>query len=78
MTDHPKDAPDPTASPLRLLDVRELAQLLGCSQRHVYRLVDSGRMPRPVKLGGLNRRPIKTIEDWITADCPAVRKLGRG
>ena len=62
----------------KLLNVKQVADLLDCSDRHVYRLVDSGRMPRPVKLGGLNRWPTKTIEDWITADCPAVRKLGRG
>lgn len=29
-----------------LLDVRAVASLLGCSQRHVYRLADAGRLPR--------------------------------
>jgi excisionase family DNA binding protein len=66
------------ASTPRLISVREVARLLGCSQRHVYRMVDLGRMPQPVKLGGLNRWSIETIEDWIRAGCPAVRKLGRG
>jgi predicted DNA-binding transcriptional regulator AlpA len=30
-----------------LLGVREVAALLGCSTRHVYRMADAGRMPRP-------------------------------
>ena len=39
-----------------LLDVRAVAALLGgCSVRHIYRLVDGGRMPRPLKLRSLLR-----------------------
>jgi excisionase family DNA binding protein len=38
-----------------LLGVREVAALLGCSARHVYRMADAGRMPRPLKLGQLVR-----------------------
>jgi len=63
-------------SPYRFLDVAEVAKLLGCSQRHVFRQVDAGKMPRPVKLGRLNRWPIKEIEEWIAAGCPSVRRLG--
>ena len=76
MTQSPKD--DPNTSPRRLLDVQEVANLLGCSDRHVYRMVDKGRMPKPVKLGSLNRWPTKAIDEWITAGCPSARKLGRG
>ena len=38
-----------------LVDVHQLAEMLGCSPRHVYRLSDAGKMPRPVKLGALVR-----------------------
>jgi len=58
-----------------LLDVRQVAQLLGCSGRHVYRMSDSGRMPRPAKLGNLVRWNRTEIEDWISAGCPAVRHV---
>jgi excisionase family DNA binding protein len=61
-----------------MLDVDEVAELLNCSSRHVYRQVDGGKMPAPAKIGGINRWPVKTIEDWIAAGCPAVRKIGRG
>jgi len=57
-----------------LLSVRDVAALLGgCSTRHLYRLVDAGRMPPPVKLGGLTRWRRAEILNWIKAGCPPVR-----
>jgi len=56
-----------------LVSVRDLAHLLNCSQRSVYRLADSGRMPRPVKLGALVRWRRAEIDKWIADGCPAVR-----
>jgi len=40
-----------------LLDVKAVAALLRCSERHVYRMADAGKMPAPVKLGALVRWP---------------------
>ena len=59
----------------KLLDVKAVAQLLNCSSRHVYRLSDAGKMPRPVKLGTLIRWNRAEIDDWIAAGCPAVRTI---
>ena len=61
----------------QLLTVDDVAEKLNCSPRHVYRLTDSDRMPRPVKLGALNRWPIKVIEGWIADGCPSCRATGR-
>ncbi len=67
-----------------LLTVRQVAALLGCSVRHVYRLSDRGAMPRPVRLGNLvrwNRRTDDSatgIEDWIAAGCRPVRAVTKG
>jgi excisionase family DNA binding protein len=64
-----------------LLDVQQVAEILGISTRTVRRLADRGVMPRPVKLGALLRWPAETgdpmtgIHDWITAGCPTI---GRG
>jgi excisionase family DNA binding protein len=58
-----------------LLDVRAVANMLGCSPRHVYRLSDAGRMPSPVKLGSLVRWSATSIRDWIDQGCPAVRNM---
>ena len=53
-----------------LLDAKALAAALGCSVRHVYRLTDMGRIPRPVKLGALTRWSLQSIEDWVARGCP--------
>lgn len=60
----------PVPEPARLLDVSAVASLLGVSARHVYRLADGARMPRPIRLGGSVRWDRRTIEDWIAAGCP--------
>lgn len=60
-----------------LLDVAAVAALLDCSTRHVYRLSDAGRMPRPLKLGALVRWNRVAVLDWIAAGCPEVRRAGR-
>ncbi len=59
----------------KLLDVRAVAAMLGCSQRHVYRLSDSGRMPPPVKLGALVRWDRATVESWIDGGCKPIRQV---
>jgi excisionase family DNA binding protein len=57
-----------------LLSVRDLATLLGrCSTRHLYRLVDTGRMPAPVRLGRLVRWRRAEVLEWIANGCPPVR-----
>ena len=53
-----------------LADVRQIAALLKCSARHVYRLSDAGKMPRPVKLGYLVRWNRRAVEAWIADGCP--------
>ena len=60
--------------PAKLIDVKAVAELLGCSLRHVYRLSDAGRMPGPVKLGALVRWSAVAIRDWIEHGCPTCRK----
>lgn len=62
-----------------LLSVDDIATAyLQCSSRHVYRLADSGRMPRPIKLGSLVRWPRVVIEQWIADGCPNVRNSSKG
>lgn len=68
----------PADGSAKLLDVYALAELLGCSTRHCYRLADAGRMPPPVKLGALVRWNRSAIESWIDEGCPAVRKVKGG
>lgn len=58
---------------VELLEVRGVAALLHCSPRHVYRLADSGRMPRPLRLGALVRWNRAVLMDWIAGGCKSVR-----
>jgi excisionase family DNA binding protein len=61
-----------------LLDVKAVAALLNCSQRTVYRLADTGRMPPALHLGALVRWPKEALTQWIKDGCPAVsRTTGR-
>ena len=66
------DGPKPQQIvPAELFDVRAVSELLGgCSTRHVYRLADAGRMPRPIKLGSLVRWRRSELESWINSGCP--------
>jgi excisionase family DNA binding protein len=65
------------AEPSRLLTVTDLATMLAVSSRHIYRMIDAGRMPRPIKLGGSVRWDRRIIEDWIAAGCPSPEKSNR-
>ena len=62
----------------KLLDVQAVAEILGCSPRHVYRLSDAGRMPSPVKLGSLVRWSAAAIREWIEGGCRPVRTVKGG
>jgi excisionase family DNA binding protein len=59
----------------RLADVQTVAAMLACSPRHVYRLADADRMPRPVRLGSLVRWDLDAIDQWIRAGCPSLRSV---
>lgn len=61
-----------------LMDVRAVAHLLNCSTRHVYRLADAGKMPRPRHIGALVRWSRPEILEWIADGCPAIRSLKGG
>ncbi len=53
-----------------LLTPDDVARILQCSSRHVYRLRDTGFLPLPIRLGRLLRWHRETIESWMAAGCP--------
>lgn len=53
-----------------LLNVREVSEMLGISERTIYRLSDSGDMPQPVKLGSSVRWRRQELENWVDSGCP--------
>ncbi len=54
-----------------MLTINGVAAMLACSPRTVHRLVDAGRIPRPVHLGGMIRWPREPLEQWIARRCPS-------
>jgi excisionase family DNA binding protein len=62
-------------SPATLIDVEQVASLLRCSPRTVYRLSNAGRMPAPVRLGSLVRWRRGDVEAWIAGGCKTVRSV---
>jgi excisionase family DNA binding protein len=65
----------PADASVKLLDVQAVAEMLGCSSRHIYRLSDGGKMPAPVKLGSLVRWSAAAIREWIDQGCPSLRNM---
>jgi excisionase family DNA binding protein len=60
-----------------LLDVNDVARLLHCSPRHVYRMADGGLLPAPVKLGALVRWRHQDIDTWLAGGCGATSGAGQ-
>ena len=59
-----------------LLDVQQVAVMLACSPRSVFRLADAGRIPFGVKLGAMRRWDARQLEDFISNGCKPVRGKG--
>lgn len=55
-----------------MLSTGEVASVLKCSSRTVYRMLARGDIPEPVKIGGLRRWSSRCIEDWIAQGCPST------
>jgi predicted DNA-binding transcriptional regulator AlpA len=65
-------ATDNPTEPAQLLDVATVAQLLGVSTRHVWRMCDAGQFPRPVAIGAkLKRWPRSVVLAWIDSQTAA-------
>ena len=61
--------------PPELLEVKDVAAILSCGERTVYRHADAGRIPRPIKLGThLIRWRRSELFAWIDDGCPPIRR----
>lgn len=59
-------------APVQLISVEVVAKILDCHPRQVYRLADSGRFLKPLKLGGSTKWIRSQVEQWILDGCPRV------
>jgi len=53
----------------RLLSVKVVAGMLDCSSRQVWKLLASGRLPRPLRLGRSVKWKSNDIARFIAAEC---------
>jgi excisionase family DNA binding protein len=53
-----------------LITAVQFAQLLNVSERTLYRLKSSGKLPTPIVLGGLVRWRVTEVHQWIDQGCP--------
>ncbi len=56
----------------RLLDGNETAKRLGCTRRHLERMLLQGDAPPSVRLGRLRRFPESALDTWIAQRLEAV------
>ncbi len=54
----------------KLIDAKALGNILGLAARTIRRYDSSGKLPRPIHLGGTVRWRLAEIEEWISANCP--------
>lgn len=53
-----------------LWTVKDLANSLGVSESHIYRMMNKGKLPRPLRIGGVVRWSVAEIKSWIAAGLP--------
>jgi excisionase family DNA binding protein len=53
-----------------LVTAGHVARMLRVSKRTVWRMLSAGRLPVPIRVGGIVRWRIDEIKKWIYAGCP--------
>jgi predicted DNA-binding transcriptional regulator AlpA len=48
-----------------LVSLKRVAGMLDISEREVYRLIESGELPKPVKIGRLSKMPVGEVVGYI-------------
>ena len=49
----------------QLLSLKSAAERLGVCVRTVYRLIDDGELPKPVKIRGCSRLPVSSLNTYL-------------
>jgi excisionase family DNA binding protein len=57
--------------------IPDLAERTQSSVRHIWRLIDAGKVPGVYRLGRLVRIHRATADDWLAAGCPSTRRAAR-
>jgi excisionase family DNA binding protein len=58
------------AAGIKLLNAEEVAEMLGVSERTLWRLLSAGKLPNPIRFGRSTRWKSEDIQGWIDKGCP--------
>lgn len=61
-----------------LLTADAVAKLLAISKRSLWRLVSTGRILRPIRIGKMVRWNVEELKQWIARKCPIENDSKRG
>ena len=65
-----KEKHDGVSSQSIAISAKQLSRLLGVSLRQVWRLNATGKLPRPIRIGGSVRWNRAEVLRWFDAGCP--------
>jgi len=54
----------------KLIDIKTVARILGCSDRHIVNMDKAGRMLSPIRFGRSVKWNRAELELWIDSGCP--------
>jgi predicted DNA-binding transcriptional regulator AlpA len=76
LIDRVRDRPAAEGFEPLLIDIKELARLLGISRATAERMKAAGRLPSPIILSaGCHRWRLEEIRDFVKAGCPPRREF---
>jgi excisionase family DNA binding protein len=76
-TETPAAHPALTSVAPAVYSVPDLAKLLQCSERHIWRQIDMGKIPGVIRFGRLVRLSRKLVDEWLASGRP-IRTERRG
>ncbi len=57
-----------------LLSTKQVAEALDVSRRTIYRMRQTGKLPKPVKMGKSLKWRREELEAWVAAGCPPLSR----
>lgn len=57
---------------VQLIAAEEVAGILDVSTRTVWRLLSTGKLVQPLRIGGSVRWRLDEVQEWINNGCPVV------
>lgn len=65
---------EPIGEQTQLISAEQVADMLSISTRTVWRLLSTGQMVQPIRIGGSVRWRLDEVRQWIDSGCPVVTK----